>query len=714
MQGWSLLMDLSTPFKEPVIIFSIVLAIILLSPILLKTLRIPSIVVMIIAGVIIGPHGFQLLERDGAIVLFGTVGLLYIMFLAGLEIDLHGFRKNISRSVSFGLFTFIIPFIIGFAVCRMILHLDMIPALITASMFSTQTLVAYPIVSRLGITRSAPVAITVGGTIITDTLVLLLFSVVTNFAMDKSDSFFWLRLAISVIAFAAIVLYIYPIFAKWFFSKLENEGGSQFIFVLTLVFIAAFLSQLAGLEHIIGAFLAGISLTRLIPHSSTLKNRIVFVGNNIFIPFFLINVGMIIDLHVLIENGGALTVAAILVTVALSTKYIAAWITQKTFGLTRNEGSLIFGLSTAHAAATLAIILVGFDLGLLDEKILNGTIIVILVSCLVSSFVTENAGRKYVLLTANKVDTDPEVMERILVPVGNPDSAEKLLDLAMMIRNPGSKEPIYPLAVVEDGPQAREQLIRARRNLQLAAEHVSSSETKVQVLTRVDVSIAGGISGAVKELGITEVVLGWHSRVSTSDRLFGSIIQQVIKSTDQMLWIGRLSQPLNTIDRIAILMPPNAEFESGFFRWLEGVKQLSQQTGARCMFWGERKTLEIVDAVNNAKFRLIAEYSEFTDWDDLESLQSIVKTGDLLVVVSARQKSVSHFSALDQVPGRMHTIFGDKSFILLYPYQSEFRSGDMNFEYSVLTPSAFKENIARINQIGKIVYKAFTPGKEKK
>lgn len=707
-------MDLSTPFKEPVIIFSIVLAIILLSPILLKTLRIPSIVMMIIAGVMIGPHGFHLLERDGAIVLFGTVGLLYIMFLAGLEIDLHGFKKNAKRSVSFGLFTFIIPFVIGFAVCRMLLHLDMVPALITASMFSTQTLVAYPIVSRLGITRSTPVAITVGGTIITDTLVLLLFSVVTNFAMDKSVSYFWLRLTISVIAFAAIVLYVYPIFARWFFSKLENEGGSQFIFVLTLVFIAAFLSQLAGLEHIIGAFLAGISLTRLIPHSSTLKNRIVFVGNNIFIPFFLINVGMIIDLHVLVDDVNALSVAAILVTVALSTKYLAAWVTQKTFRLTRTEGSLIFGLSTAHAAATLAIILVGFDLGLLDETVLNGTIIVILVSCLVSSFVTETAGRKYVVQTANKVDTEPEVMERILVPVGNPESAAKLLDLAMMIRNPNSKEPIYPLGVVKDGPQAREQLIRARKNLQVAAEHVSSSETRVQVLTRVDVSIATGISGAVKELGITEVVMGWHARVSTSDRIFGSIIEQVIKSTDQMLWIGRLVQPINTYNRIAILMPPNAEFETGFFRWLEGVKQLAQQTGARCMFWGERKTLEIVDAVNAAKFKLDAEYSEFTDWDDLESLKEAVKPTDMLVVVGARPKSVSHFSALDQVPGRMNTYFENRSFILLYPYQSEFRSGDMNFEYSVLSPSAFKENIGRINNIGKIVYRAFSPGKDKK
>ena len=704
----SILMDLTTPFKEPVIIFSMVLGIILLSPILLKALRIPSIVVMILAGVAIGPHGFNLLARDGAIVLFGTVGLLYIMFLAGLEIEIAGFRKNAKTSVSFGILTFIIPFILGFFVCRWILHLDLVPALITSSMFSTQTLVAYPIVSRLGITRSLPVMVTVGGTIITDTLVLLLFSIITNASKDTSTSEFWLRLGISVVLFASIVLFIYPRVARWFFSKLENEGGSQFIFVLTLVFIAAFLSQLAGLEHIIGAFLAGISLSRLIPPASTLKNRLVFVGNQIFIPFFLINVGMIIDLHVLFDGPYAVFVAAVLVAVALSTKYIAAMVTKWSFGLSRIEGNLIFGLSTAHAAATLAIILVAFDLGLLDETILNGTIIVILISCLVSSFVTEAAGRNYVVSETKKIEPQPEIIERILIPVGNPESARTLLDLAMLIRNPSSKEPLYPLGVVEDGQQAREQLIRARRSLQLAAEHISGNETSVQILTRVDVSIASGISGAVKELGITEVVLGWHERVTTTDKIFGSILQQVIHSTDQMLWIAHVESPLNTFNRIAIVMPPNAEFEAGFFRWLEATRQLAHQIGAKCMFWGERKTLEIVDAINRSKLRLEAEYSEFTDWEDLKSLKNIVKQTDLFIVVSARQKSVSHFSALEQVPFRLNKHFHSKSFILLYPVRPEFVTGDLNFEYSVLAPSSFKQNIARINNIGKTVYRAFS------
>ena len=708
-----LLLDLSTPFTEPVIIFTLVLCIILISPILLNKLRIPAIVVMIVAGVTIGPHGFHLLERDGAIVLFGTVGLLYIMFLAGLEIEMNGFKKNAKSSVVFGLLTFAVPFIIGFAVCKYLLHLDFIPSLITASMFSTQTLVAYPIVNRLGITRKRPVTITVGGTIITDTLVLLLFSVVTNFSMDKTDTMFWVRLGISIVVFAIIVIYLFPIISKWLFSKLENEGGSQFIFVLTLVFLAAFLSQLAGLEHIIGAFLAGIALNRLIPLQSTLKNRIVFVGNNIFIPFFLINVGMIIDLQVLFGGTHALYVAGVLVVVALSTKYLAAWITQKVFYFSKIERHLIFGLSTAHAAATLAIILVAFDLGLLDETILNGTIIVILVSCLVSSFVTESAGRNYVVNESGKIDTEPEVLERILVPVGNPQSAKILLDLSLLIRNPKSKEPIYPLAVIEDGENARLKLIEGKRNLQLAAEHISSADTNVQILTRVDVNVAAGVSGAIKELGITEVVMGWHEKVSTSDRIFGSVLHKIVQTSDQMLWVSKIISPLNNFNRIAILMPPNAEFESGFFRWLEGVKHLSHHIGAKCIFWGERKTLELIDAINDKNLKLNAEYSEFTDWDDIKSIAGNLKQGDLFIVVSARQKSVSYFSSLEQVPLRLNKHFEAHSFILLYPFQMDSGSNDMNFQYSVLSPSPFKENFERINTIGKTVYKAFSSSNKK-
>ncbi len=704
-----LLTNFSTPFTEPVIIFSFVLLIILLSPLILNKFRIPAIVGMIIAGFLIGPHAGHLLERDGAIQLFGTVGLLYIMFLAGLEIDMLDYRKNIKASSVFGIFTFAIPFGIGFAICTYILQLDLIPSLITSSMFSTQTLVSYPIVSRLGITRSKPVTITVGGTIITDTLVLLLFSIIINYALGETENEYWFRLVISVALFCFIVLYIFQIIAKWFFRKIESEGGSQFIFVLCIVFLAAFLSQVAGLEPIIGAFLAGIAMNRLIPHQSILKNRIDFVGNNIFIPFFLINVGMLINLDALFNGMHAIYIAAILVATALITKYIAAWLTQKTFGFTKTERNLIFGLSTSHAAATLAIILVAYDLQLLDENILNGTILVILISCLVSSFSTESAGRRYVVEESHKIDLQPETIERILVPVSNPETASHLLDLACFIRHTGSIEPIYQLAVIEDDAHAKEKLIATKKIMESSIKKITASNNSIQLLTRVDVNIISGITRAVKELAITEIIIGWHEKISSTEKLFGTLPANIIHATDQVVWECRITHPLNTFNRIAILMPPNAEFEMGFYKLLTSIKQLAKQIGATCIFWGELKTLELIDALNKKQggLNMDAEYSEFTDWEELETVAPKIKSGDLFIVMSARQNAVSHFSHLDHVPQMLNKYFLQCSFILLYPEQSDLNVSDMNFQYSVLASSAIKQNIERINKIGDKVYKVF-------
>lgn len=707
--GNLLLADLSTPFKEPVIIFSFVLLIILLSPLILNRLRIPAIVGMILAGLVIGPNALHLLERDGAIQLFGTVGLLYIMFLAGLEIDMVDYKKNIRLSSVFGLLTFAIPFGIGFLVCEYILHLDLVPSLITSSMFSTQTLVSYPIVSRFGITRTKPVTITVGGTIITDTLVLLLFSIIINYSTDTNDNTFWLRLLISVAIFCFVVLYLIPLFAKWFFRKVEGDGGSQFIFVLSIVFLSAFLSQLAGLEHIIGAFLAGIALNRLIPHQSVLKNRIEFVGNNIFIPFFLINVGMLINLDALFNGMSAIYIAVILVITALITKYLAAWITQKIYRLTHNERNLIFGLSTSHAAATLAIILVAYDLKLLDENILNGTVIVILISCLVSSFITEAAGRKYIVQESHKIDVPPDSIERILVPVSNPEKAAQLLDLSSFIQHPGSLEPIYSLAVIEDDAQTKEKLLAAKKMMEDAVKKITASNASMHILTRVDVNVTSGITRAVKELAITEIVIGWHEKISSAEKLFGSLFDNIIHSTEQVIWVCKIMHPLNTFNRIAILLPPNAEFEPGFYRLLSGITRLSQQIGASLAFWGELKTLEIIDAMNKKEsgLKLNAAYSEFTDWEELETVSQNVKSDDLLIVMSARQNSVSHFNQLDHVPQILSKYFQETSFIILFPEQIDTHGSDMNFQYSVLAPSAIKQNIERINKIGDKVTKVF-------
>jgi Kef-type K+ transport system membrane component KefB len=329
-----------------------------LSPILLRKLNIPGIIGLIIAGVVIGPYGLNILEKNSAIDLFSTIGLLYIMFIAGLELDMNEFKSNRNKSLLFGFFTFIIPLGIGFPVCFYLLGYDFNASFLTASMFATHTLVAYPIVSKLGVSKNQAVAITVGGTILTDTAVLIILAVIMGNSQGNLNSEFWIRLGVSLAIFSAIMFLIIPRIAKWFFRKLESEKHSHYIFVLSMVFLAAFLAEVAGVEPIIGAFVAGLALNKLIPHSSALMNRIEFIGNSLFIPFFLISVGMLVDISVILSGPTALIVAGTLSVVALFGKWFAALFTQLIFKYSKAQRQLIFGLSSAHAAATLAVIVI--------------------------------------------------------------------------------------------------------------------------------------------------------------------------------------------------------------------------------------------------------------------------------------------------------------------------------------------------------------------
>jgi len=293
-------LDLSLPLKNPVVIFSLVLFIILFAPIVLSRFKIPHIIGLILAGIIIGPYGLNLLLRDSSIVLFGTVGLQYIMFSAGLEIDLEEFRRNRFKSLVFGLYTFLLPMLLGTPVAYYLLGFSFPSALLLAGMFASHTLLAYPIASRYGIARIRSVTLTIGGTIITDILALLVLAAVTGMTRGDISVGFWLKLAVGTLIFGAIVFFLFPLVANWFFKNFE-DNVAQYIFVLAMVFLGAFLAEVAGLEAIVGAFLAGLALNRFIPHSSALMNRIDFVGNAFFIPFFLISVGMLVDFRVLIQ-----------------------------------------------------------------------------------------------------------------------------------------------------------------------------------------------------------------------------------------------------------------------------------------------------------------------------------------------------------------------------------------------------------------------------
>lgn len=513
--------------KDPILIFALVLIIILIFPTLFKKLGIPEIIGLIIAGVIVGPNGINLLSQDIGLSIFSQAGLLYLMFLAGLEINVAQFLKNKVPSLTYGILTFSLPFLLSGLVFFYVFKVDLIASLLISSMIATHTLVAYPIVGRFGINNNRVVNIIIGGTIITDTIALLILSIVSESTKGVLDHLFWIKFIGYFTLFLIFVLWVIPHLSKWFFKNYDGESSSEYIFVLTMVFIAAVVAEYAHIEPIIGAFFVGLAMSKLIPRTSPLMNRIVFIGNTIFIPFFLITVGMYVDLHVLTQGKELIFLIIAFVIIALLSKYIAAYITQKIFKYNKLERNLMFGLSNARAASAIAIVLVGYNLELINESIVNATIILVLISTLVSSFVTQNAAKKIAIKEEKELPDLSDIPERILVPISNPNTIEQLINFAILIKDQKSKLPLYPLSIVNDDHKAEENVVTYSKILDKARVHASSSDKIAQIASRIDTNIADGIARTTKELQITKIVMGWHGKSTTKSFFFGTLLKNV-------------------------------------------------------------------------------------------------------------------------------------------------------------------------------------------
>ena len=666
-----LLFDLTLPFKDAVFVFAILLLIILLMPILLKKIRIPGIVGLIVAGIFIGPKGLHIIELDSAIKMLSTIGLLYIMFLAGLEIDFRDFQRNRNKSFVFGFLTFSIPLSIGTLTTFYILHFPFNSALLLASMYATHTLISYPIVSRLGITKNEAVTITVGGTIITDTAALLLLSFITADAKGGSLEDIAFKMGVSFSIFLIVVMGVFPRLARWFFRNVESEGASQYIFALLIVFASAVMAELANVEAIIGAFMAGLVLNRLIPHSSVLMNRINFTGNALFIPLFLISVGMRVDIRVLFSDINSWKVAITIITVAYVTKWLAAYLTQKIFNYSTTERRIIFGLGSSHAAATLAIILIGYDLKLFDDSVLNGTILMILVTCLASTFITESAAKKLAVKELEKEASDTEGVERILVPIANPANFEALIDLAILIKNPQSREPIYPLSVVNDDTESRKHILLNDKLFENAISHARAAEVKVEIISRVDLNVSGGIVRAVKDMAISDIVIGWNGKPSAVDIFFGTIMSQVLQNTSQTVLVSKINQPINTFRRLVVVVPPQAELEIGFGHWLTILQRLVSQLGSKLTFYSvETPTEQLKKHLIHRNSLLQSDFMHLPNWESLSEMASVLKDKDLLIVISARVQTLSFTKTMERLPRVLSLGFEPISFVILFPEQA--------------------------------------------
>ena len=701
--------DIAFPITDPTWIFFLVLVIILFAPILLERLRIPHIIGMILAGLVVGEHGFNILARDSSFELFGKVGLYYIMFLAGLEMNMEDFKSIRMKATVLGLLAFIFPLGIGIWTNLHLLDYGLITSVLLASMYASHTLIAYPIVIRYGINRNRAVSIAVGGTAVTDTLTLLVLAVIAGMFNEKGISeMFWVWLVVKVVVLSVVIMYTFPRIGRWFFRR-YTDNVVQFIFVLAMVFLGSGLMELIGMEGILGAFLAGLVLNRLIPHVSPLMSHLEFVGNALFIPYFLIGVGMLINVNVLFGHIDSIKVAGVMIVVALLGKWIASWVTQKIYGMKALERELMFGLSNAQAAATLAAVMVGYNIiqpngeRLLNEDVLNGTILLILVTCVVSSFITEHAAKRVAMSDAELNEEKGQEKERFLIPVANPETLDRLMGLAMVVRDEKQINNLVALNVINDNNDSVKQEMKGRRSLERAAQIAASANVMLKTVSRFDLNITTGILHTAKENEATSIIIGLHHKASIVDSFFGNLTENLLKGTYLQVMIVRFLIPVNTLRRIIVAVPPKAEFEHGFVKWIVHLCRMSSQLGCRLHFFAHPQTLGYIKGYIQKKHKdVLTQYQELEDWDDLLIITGQVNYDHLLVVVSSRRGSISYDSAFERLPMQISKYFNNNSIMLLYPDQK----GDPSEALSFADPRGWAET-QYYDRVGNWFYKWF-------
>lgn len=669
--------NLSLPIEDPVLKFLLVLVIILAAPLLLNKIKVPHLLGLIIAGAVIGPNGFNVLSRDSSIVVTGTTGLLYIMFLAGLEIDMGDFKKNKWKSLTFGLYTFIVPFVLGYLGGYYLLHFSMLTSILFASLFSSHTLIAYPLVSKLGIAKNKAVNITVGGTMITDILALLVLAVIVGMSQGDVGTEFWVKLSVSFVVFALIVLIVFPIIGRWFFKKVDDKI-SQYIFVLVMIYLAAMLAELAGVEAIIGAFFAGLALNRLIPHTSSLMNRVEFVGNAIFIPFFLISVGMLIDFKVFFKSWETLEVAGIMLVASIGGKYLSAVATQKTFRLTKEEGKLIFGLSSASAAATLASVMVGYNIilsetetgepvRLLNEHVLNGSILLILISCTISSFISMASAQK--IAESDNEDTvsgNSHEEENILLAINHEETVERMVNLGILIKAHSNTEDLFALNVINEDKN-ESSVKNAEKLLHQATDTAAAADVKLQALKRYDNDVINGVNNVIKEQKITDLIIGLEDEKGFSPSFVYNLYNGYLQNDDVNVLVYHAAQPLSTIKRYAVMIPENAHKEAGFFHALLRVWNIARNSGATIVFYAPENILDILQKIIK-KANIEAEFIIMNTWQDGEKTATQLKDNDALILFMAKRGMKSYIPRMRLIPELLNRYLNDNNYLLVFPF----------------------------------------------
>lgn len=683
---------INLPLSNPVAIFFTVMALILIAPLLLQRLRIPNIVGMIVTGIIIGPYCLELLDRDASFQVFGQVGILYLMFLAGVEIDMLNLRRNWQAGLRFGLLSFLIPLLGAVIVFYVIMGMSLLTSLLIASMLSSHTLISYPAAARFGLTAEKSSVIAVCGTIVAVLLSLILLAEVID--IDTRGSIDAIRLIVficSIVVYAVAIWWLLTHLTRWFFRHF-NDTVTQYVYILAAVLFAALIAQAIGLEGILGAFYAGLILNRFIPTRSGLMARIEFVGSAIFIPYFLIGVGMLMNVGVIFNGWGVVLIALCMSVTALAGKWIACFIAQRFYRLSKDDRRLMFGLTSGKAAATIAATIVGYQYGLLNEDVMNGAVIMILICCAVASISTEKAA-KGMRLSMTERELKKETIgnelgeSRPLVAVANPITAAGLARLSILMRPSNSTVPVTALFVrsSDDGTLTG----MGRKSLKDALKAALSMDASIEEVERFDINTVAGILNVSKERHSTEIVMGLHRRSNVVDSFLGNISEQLLHSSNGMILMCRCFVPLNTLGRIVVVAPPKAEFETGFPLWVNRVCSLAEHTGAKVMFKAHETTIKYISRIVEGNYHLDFLFKPTADWDDfIASSAEIDDDDDLLILISARQGSLSYNSDIEGMPSFISRYFSRHNLIILYPKQFG----------SLTTPYSSMADLGSINQ----------------
>ena len=667
------------PITSPTLIFFVVLFIILIAPIVMGKLRIPHIIGMVLAGIVIGPYGLNILERDSSFELFGRVGLLYIMFLAGIEMDMEGLKKDLGKVTVFGLLTCFVPFILTYLSCVWYLGYPSLASLLLGCIMASNTLVAYPIVVRYGLQRCTVTTLSVGASMLSLLIALVVTAALVGSMSGDTGTLFWVMFFVKFVVWCIAMTWLIRHMTRWFLRR-YSDSVMQYIFVLAVMFISAATCELIGLEGILGAFVSGLVLNRFIPNISPLMNRIEFIGNAIFIPYFLIGVGMLINAGLLLEGGNTILVVACIGIFGTLGKAIAAFLTSFFFHRSVHEGNLMFGMTSAHAAGAIALVMVGVNMEiapgqhLLGDEALNAVVIMILFTCIISTVVTDYASRTIVLKEKSQrkmpEDDGKADDEKILIPVKYPETCDTLLNMAMLMRNEKLSRGLIALNVVYDDLDATYNQQEGQRLLEQIEKKAAAADVQVQTQVRLATNIANGIKHAFKEYDASEIILGQHIHDNSTRRFWGQFAQSLFNGLNRQIIIARCTIPLNTIRVFHVAVPSRAEYEPGFYRWLERVSRMVTRLGCRILFHGRDESLSLIRTFLGNRFPSIrADYAIMQHWNDFKSLAAQVEEHQMLVVVTARPGTVSYKSAMERLPDELTTYYKYKNVMIIFPDQ---------------------------------------------